>query len=212
MSAAPPSNDEAPPASPVPSDEELVARARGRDLAAFEELVARHEDRLYRAAVRLLRNDNDAREVLQEGLLSAWRRLDSFAGQSQFGSWLYRVVVNSALMMLRSRRRHPAVSVEELPPGALDEATSAEASAAGGDWSKRPDDHFQSVELKQHIQAAVDGLPEILRVVFVLRDAEGLSTEETAELLGITVPTVKTRLHRARLALRRAITEYFERN
>jgi RNA polymerase sigma-70 factor (ECF subfamily) len=212
MSAAPPTSDETPAASPAPTDDELVARARGRDLAAFEELVARHEDRLYRAAVRLLRNDNDAREVLQEGLLSAWRRLDSFQGQSQFGSWLYRVVVNSALMLLRSRRRHPAVSVEDLPPGTLDEATGDDASGAGGDWSKRPDEHFQSAELKQHIQAAVDGLPEILRVVFVLRDAEGLSTEETAELLGITVPTVKTRLHRARLALRRAITDYFERN
>src|SRR3954452_1729127 len=131
MSATPPPSDGASGASPVPTDDELVARARGRDLAAFEELVARHEDRLYRAAVRLLRNDNDAREVLQEGLLSAWRRLDSFQGQSQFGSWLYRVVVNSALMMLRSRRRHPAVAVEELPPGALDEAASEEASAAG---------------------------------------------------------------------------------
>src|SRR3954451_11366583 len=144
MSATPPHSDGDSGASPVPSDEELVARARARDPAAFEELVARHEDRLYRAAVRLLRNDNDAREVLQEGLLSAWRRLDSFHGQSQFGSWLYRVVVNSALMLLRSRRRHPAVSVEDLPPGTLDEATSVDGGGAGGHWSKRPGEHFQS--------------------------------------------------------------------
>jgi RNA polymerase sigma-70 factor (ECF subfamily) len=212
MSALPPTSDPPATAAPVPSDEELVERARRRDLGAFEELVARHEDRLYRAAVRLVRNDNDAREVLQEGLLSAWRRLDSFQGQSQFGSWLYRVVVNTALMLLRTRRRHPAVSVEDLPPGTLDGATSEELGGAGGDWSKRPDEQLQSAELKQHIQTAVDALPEILRVVFVLRDAEGLSTEETADILGITVPTVKTRLHRARLALRQAITDYFERN
>jgi RNA polymerase sigma-70 factor (ECF subfamily) len=212
MSAAPPIGDETSAAASVPSDDDLVARAKARDLAAFEELVSRHEDRLYRAAVRLMRNDNDAREVLQEGLLSAWQHLDGFGGQAQFGSWLYRVIVNTALMMLRSRRRHPAVSVEDLPPGTLDEVTGADVNGAGSDWSKRPDEHFQSAELKQHIQTAVDALPEILRVVFVLRDAEGLATEETAEMLGITVPTVKTRLHRARLALRRAISDYFEKN
>ena len=198
-------------AGAAPSDDELVARARARDLTAFEALVERHEDRLYRVAMRLLRNENDAREVLQDALVSAWQNLDSFAGRAQFGSWIYRVTVNAALMLLRSRRRHPTVSVEELAPGALDDAVGA-SHDPGSDWSKRPDEQLQSGELKEHIEAALDELPEILRLVFVLRDVEGLSTEETADMLGITIPTVKTRLHRARLALRGAISRYFEKS
>ena len=205
----------APTSSPLPqpSDDELVARARARDLDAFEPLIERHEDRLYRVAMRLLRNENDAREVLQDALVSAWQNLDSFAGRAQFGSWIYRVTVNAALMLLRSRRRRPTVSVEDLSPTALDEAvTAASHFEAGSDWSKRPDEQLQSDELKQHIEQALDQLPEILRLVFVLRDVEGMSTEETADILAITIPTVKTRLHRARLALREAIARYFEKS
>jgi RNA polymerase sigma-70 factor (ECF subfamily) len=214
------SQDSQPPAPPAsspaasggsPSDDELVARARARDLGAFEQLIDRHEERLYRVAMRLLRNENDAREVLQDALLSAWQNLDSFAGRAQFGSWIYRVTVNAALMLLRTRRRRPTVSVEDLAPGVLDEAIGA-SHDSGSDWSKRPDEQLQSGELKQHIEVALDHLPEILRLVFVLRDVEGMSTEETAEILDITIPTVKTRLHRARLALREAITRYFEKS
>ena len=207
----PPDPPATPAASPGPSDDELVARARAKDLGAFELLVDRHEDRLYRVAMRLLRNENDAREVLQDALVSAWQNLDSFAGRAQFGSWIYRVTVNAALMLLRSRRRRPTVSVEDLAPGVLDEAIGA-SHDAGSDWSKRPDEQLQSDELKHHIEAALDELPEILRLVFVLRDVEGLSTEETADMLAITIPTVKTRLHRARLALREAISRYFEKS
>jgi RNA polymerase sigma-70 factor, ECF subfamily len=193
------------------SDEELVARARDRDLGAFETLVERHEERLYRVAMRLLRNENDAQEVLQDALVSAWQNLGSFAGRSQFGSWVYRVTVNAALMLLRTRRRRPTVSVEEMTPTALDAAVSQSQLGSTSDWSKRPDEQLQSGELKQHVEAALDTLPEILRLVFVLRDVEGLSTEETADVLGISIPNVKTRLHRARLALRGAIGEYFEK-
>jgi RNA polymerase sigma-70 factor, ECF subfamily len=193
------------------SDEQLVGRARDRDLAAFEELVGRHEERLYRVAMRLLRNENDAREVLQDALLSAWQNLDSFAGRAQFGTWIYRVTVNGALMLLRSRRRRPTVSVEDMTAADLDEAVDENLARTGGsDWSKRPDEQLQSGELKSHIQGALDRLPEILRLVFLLRDVEGLSTEETAEMLNVTIPTVKTRLHRARLALRQTINDYFE--
>jgi len=204
-----------PPASPPlgqPSDDELVARARARDLTAFETLVDRHDERLYRVAMRLLRNESDAQEVLQDALVSAWQNLDSFAGRAQFGSWIYRVTVNAALMLLRTRRRRPTVSVEDMSPTALDEAVQDSHLQGGTDWSKRPDEQLQSGELKQHIQAALDTLPEILRLVFVLRDVEGMSTEETADLLAISIPTVKTRLHRARLALREAITRYFEQS
>ncbi len=208
----------APPESPAiagagaPSDDELVGRAQKGDLLSFETLVERHEDRLYRLAVRLLRNDNDAREVLQEAFLSAWQNLGAFAGRAQFGSWIYRVTLNAALMLLRSRKRRPTISVEDVPEGTIDQALSTGNSERGGsDWIRRPDDQLASEELKEHLQEALGQLPEILRVVFVLRDVEELSTEETAVALGITVQAVKTRLHRARLALRAAISNYFGR-
>lgn len=196
------------------TDQELVARARDRDVAAFEELLGRHEDKVYRLAVRLLRNESDAQEVLQETFLTAWRSLQSFEGRAQFSSWLYRVAVNAALMLLRSQRRHPQVALDDVEPEELGEAAANQMVAvlgAGTDWSKRPDEQLQSKELRRHLQRAADGLPESQRAVFFLRDIDGLSTEETAEALGLTVPTVKTRLHRARLALRQAITEYFQR-
>jgi RNA polymerase sigma-70 factor (ECF subfamily) len=194
------------------SDDDLVVRARAHDVAAFEELISRHEEKLYRLAMRFVRNETDAREILQETFLSAWRNLDGFQGKAQFASWIYRVAVNASLMLLRSQKRHPQIAVDEVGAEALDQAAQDTVVPAMGihdDWSKRPDDQLQSTELRQHIQAAVDGLPESQRSVFLLRDVDGLSTEETGETLGLTVPTVKTRLHRARLALRAAITRYF---
>ncbi len=200
------------PATPSGSsatDDELIARARAQDFAAFEELLGRYEDKVFRLAYRILRNETDAKEILQETFVSIWRKLDTFKGDSQFGSWVYRIATNAALMRLRSHRRHPEVSTEELPIGYLDNYGAP--VPAGENWSKRPDDELQSSELRAHIQAAVDKLPDIYRTVFVIRDVEGLSTEETAEALGISVPTVKTRLHRARIALRDAIGGYFDR-
>ncbi len=196
------------------SDDDLVARARLGDLGAFEELVGRHEEKLYRLAMRLLRSETDAREILQETFLSAWRNLGTFHGKAQFGSWLYRVAANAALMLLRSRRRHPEVAVDDIAPEVLGAAATESGATlgAGADWSKRPDEHFHSEELRRTIQAAVDRLPEPQRNVFLLRDVDDLSTEETADLLQLSVPAVKTRLHRARLALRETITEYFQRS
>ena len=192
------------------SDEELVARARGKDFAAFEELLDRYEDKVFRLAYRFVRNESEAKEILQDTFLSIWRKLDTFKGDSLFSSWLYRVAANTALMRLRSQRRHPEVSTEDLPAGFLDERR--DLPAVGENWSRRPDEQLQSDELRRHIQAAVDALPELYRTVFLIRDVEGLSTEETAELLGVSIPTVKTRLHRARLALREAITGYFNKS
>jgi RNA polymerase sigma-70 factor (ECF subfamily) len=193
------------------SDDELVARARANDVAAFEELIGRHEEKIYRLAMRFTRNETDAAEILQETFLSAWRNLSGFEGKAQFASWLYRVAVNAALMLLRSQKRHPQVAVEDVTPEALTEAArdAGPGLNAGTDWSRRPDEQFQSEELRSQIQLAVDQLPESQRSVFLMRDVDGLSTEETAELLGVSLPTVKTRLHRARLALREAITRYF---
>jgi RNA polymerase sigma-70 factor (ECF subfamily) len=198
-----------PPTNASVSDEELVARARAKDFAAFEQLLDRYEDKIFRLAYRFVRNETEAKEILQDTFLSIWRKLDTFKGDSQFGSWLYRVAANTALMRLRSQRRHPEISTEELPVGYLD--NYGQLPSVGENWSKRPDDELQSEELRRHIQTAVDALPEIYRTVFLLRDVEGLSTEETGEILAISVPTVKTRLHRARIALRDAITQYFNK-
>jgi RNA polymerase sigma-70 factor (ECF subfamily) len=205
---APPPDGHAVKGAPA-TDDELIARARAKDYAAFEELLGRYEDKVFRLAFRILRNETDAKEILQETFVSIWRKLDTFKGDSQFGSWVYRIATNAALMRLRSHRRHPEVSTEELPIGYLDNYGTP--MPAGENWSKRPDDELQSSELRKHIQAAVDALPDIYRTVFVIRDVEGLSTEETAEVLGISIPTVKTRLHRARIALRDAIGGYFDR-
>jgi RNA polymerase sigma-70 factor (ECF subfamily) len=205
--AAPPA-PAAPAAAPV-SDEELVARARAKDFGAFEQLLDRYEDKIFRLAYRFVRNETEAKEVLQDTFLSIWRKLDTFKGDSQFGSWLYRVAANTALMRLRAQRRHPEVSTEELPAGYLDNFGSLPPT--GDNWAKRPDDELHSDELRRHIQSAADALPEIYRTVFLLRDVEGMSTEETAEILDISVPTVKTRLHRARIALRDSITGYFNK-
>ena len=197
------------PETPAPTDEELVERARNKDFGAFEQLLDRYEDKIFRLAYRFVRNESEAKEVLQDTFLSIWRKLDTFKGDAQFGSWLYRVAANTALMRLRAQRRHPEVSTEELPVGYLD--NYGQLPPAGENWAKRPDDELQSDELRRHIQAAVDALPEIYRTVFLLRDVEGLSTEETGEILSISVPTVKTRLHRARIALRDTISGYFDK-
>jgi RNA polymerase sigma-70 factor (ECF subfamily) len=197
----------------VVSDDVLVERARAKDEAAFEELVGRYEDKLYRLAMRFVRNETDAQEILQEAFLSAWRNLPTFEGRAQFGSWMYRVTVNAALMLLRSRNRHPEVTVDDVEPAALNEAVaeSGQTLRGGADWSRRADEQLQSQQLRRHIQDSVDALPEGLRAVFLLRDVEEVSTEDTAEMLGLSVPAVKTRLHRARLALRVAIGRYFDK-
>lgn len=200
----------APVANGAPSDDELVEKAKAGDFPAFEQLVTRHQERVYRLALRMMGTESDAQEVVQDALLSAWRNLSKFEGKAQFGSWLYRIAANAALMMLRSRRRHPQVSMEDILIEGADDVGPDGFGGGGDDWSKRPDDQLQSTELRNAIQSAVDALPEAARTVFLVRDVEGLSTEETAEMLGLSVPAVKTRLHRARLSLREAITRYFE--
>jgi RNA polymerase sigma-70 factor, ECF subfamily len=212
MPTSPPHDSPDPPDPQTPaavSDEELVERARNKDFGAFEKLLDRYEDKIFRLAYRFVRNETEAKEVLQDTFLSIWRKLDTFKGDSQFGSWLYRVAANTALMRLRAQRRHPEISTEELPVGYLD--NFGQLPTYGENWARRPDEELQSTELRGHIQSAVDALPEIYRTVFLLRDVEGLSTEETGDILGISVPTVKTRLHRARIALRDTISGYFNK-
>lgn len=212
---APPKEAAEPIAAGAPegetADRELVARAQKGDGQAFAELVSRHQRQLYRLALRMTGSEADAQEVLQEAFLNAYQKLPNFRGEAQFSSWLYRIAANSALMRLRRKRRAP----DSLPEQPL-ELTGPRFSADGNldpaprsDWSQRADDKLLSRELGTAIDGAVKALPEDYRTVFLLKDVDGLSNEEIASALDLTVPAVKSRLHRARLALREQLGEFF---
>jgi RNA polymerase sigma-70 factor (ECF subfamily) len=187
-------------------DEDLVTRTAAGDATAFRELLERYELKLYRLALRIVHNDHDAQEIVQGVFLSTWRSLSGFEGRAQVGSWLYRITVNASLMFLRVRQRHPEIAVEDLGKGALD--GGAEFPGHGPDRPKEPDEQLQTAELRRQIQNSVDKLPDGLRAVFLVREVEGLSTAKTARELGLSQPAVKTRLYRARRALRREMKDY----
>ena len=182
----------------VDFDALLVERLRQRDDAAFEELVRTHGSRLLTVARRILRNDEDARDAVQQAFLSAFRALSEFNGQSRLSTWLHRIVVNAALMKIRSRARRPEESIEELLPRFQADGHHAERFS---DLSSSVDQLLMQRETRHRVRAAIDRLPESYRTVLMLRDIEELDTEETARALGSTTNAVKIRLHRARQAL-----------
>jgi RNA polymerase sigma-70 factor (ECF subfamily) len=191
--------------STAPPDEaDLVLALKSGDQAAFAELVDRHSATVYNLALRMMGDQHEAEEVLQETFISAFRAVDRFQGRSQLGTWLYRIAYNAALMRLR-KRRLPTTSIDE--PLQNDEGEEAPRQVV--DWRGRPDDLALTGELRDVLDAAVATLPATLRSVFVLRDIEGLSTAEVADVLGLTETNVKVRLHRARLALRERLSSYF---
>lgn len=181
----------------------LVTAAQAGEASAFEALVTRYEKRLYRLAWNITQNQSDAEDVVQDAFMNAFRHLGSFQGNSRFYTWLVRITVNQALMKLRKRRPR------EVP---LDEPLETEDSSASReieDWGPTPEERFEQSELNRILTGAIAELDFRLRVVFQLRDVEGLSTEQTAEVLGLTIPATKTRLLRARLKLRDKLQEYF---
>jgi len=180
-------------------DAALVERSRGADVEAFEELVRRWSERVWRLALRITGNAADAEEVLQETFLSAYTKLGTFRGQSAFGSWLYRIAANRALMLLRTKRTRSEVDLEEVLP-AFDENGKISNPATPLVWDQGDPVHRKRVAAA--LEAALVELPDTYRVVFLLRDVEGLDTADVAEALELSVPAVKTRLHRARLFLR----------
>ena len=185
----------------------LVEAARKGDLAAFEELVRRYERNVFRIANHITQNREDAEDVVQDAFLKAYRNLKNFQGQSKFYTWLVRIAVNEALMRLRKRRTGAGRTVsldEEVDTG---EDTIPRDVA---DWSPNPEQLYNQAELTEILDRTIQGLPSGFRTVFVLRDVEGLSTEETAEALGLSVPAVKSRLLRARLQLRERLTKHFK--
>jgi RNA polymerase sigma-70 factor (ECF subfamily) len=192
------------------SDWTLVERARARDGVAFGELIARHEDKLSRLTTRFFTADMDRQEVLQAALVSVWRKLPTFEGRAGFGSWIYRVTTNAALMHLRGQRRRPEIAVADLETLSTSEARNSYGAIVGGcsGWAQRPDESLQSQELRTRLQHAVDALPEILRTVFLLRHVDGLSTDDTAQALELSTVAVRARLHRARATLRETMSDY----
>src|SRR5271156_2266287 len=187
------------PRTPLPStvvkDDEgsLVAAAKGGDITAFETLVGRYERKIFRLAQNITQNKEDAEDVMQEAFLKSYQHLGEFQGNSRFYTWLVRIAVNQALMKLRKRRPNQ-VSLD----GEVE------------DWGPSPEERYKQAELGTILSSTIAELEPAFRIVFQLRDIEELSTEETAEALGLSIPAVKSRLLRARLKLRQKLNRYFK--
>ena len=184
----------------------LVTQARQGDSAAFGELAERYERKIFRLAQNITQNREDAEDVLQETFMKAYEHLPDFEGNSKFYTWVVRIAVNEALMKLRKRKSDRTVPLDE--PMDLGEETVEREIAV---WEDNPEQRYSREEMQQILNDAVDTLKPDFRTVFALRDIEELSTEETAEALGISIPAVKSRLLRARLALREKLTRQFKR-
>ena len=184
-------------------DVELVHAAKAGNLAAFDELVKRYDRQLFRVALHITRNREDAQDAVQEAFLKAYEHLALFEEKSKFSTWLVRIAINQALMKLRRQRLATMVSIDEEP---LEDGLPHEIA----DWRDDPEKQYKASELRAILTQALDKLSHNLRIVFVLRDMEGLSVEETANVLALSVAAVKTRLLRARLQLRASLTRYFE--
>lgn len=180
----------------------LLERLQAGDADAFDAWVRESTPRLIAVTRRILGSEDDARDAVQEAFISAFRSLDRFEGQSRLSTWLHRIAVNAALMRLRSRRRKPETPIEELLPGFLEDGHFEDQPAP---WRASADDLLGRDEVRRSVREAIDRLPDGHRTVLVLRDIEELDTAEVAGLLEITPGAVKTRLHRARAALRELI-------
>lgn len=187
----------------ITEEAQLLARLKANDKGAFAELVEEHSSNIYNLALKMMGDSAEAEEVLQETFLQAVRYIKRFRGQAKLGTWLYRIATNQALMKLR-KKQPASVSLDD-----TDDGLSIESFLPLADWSSRPEAELLSQEAHGKMEAAIRSLPETLRVVFVLRDIEGLSTAETAEALDLTESAVKSRLLRARLSLRSELAEYF---
>src|SRR6202789_245620 len=193
-------------AEPAGDELTLVHAAKAGDISAFEELVRRYDRNVFRIAQHITQNREDAEDVVQDAFLKAYQNLANFQEQSKFYTWLVRIAVNEALMRLRRRRPERMVSLGE---DVKTEGDSLPREVA--DWSPNPEQQYNQAELREILTRTIQGLPASFRTVFVLRDVEGLSTEETAEALDLSIPAVKSRLLRARLQLRERLSRFFQR-
>jgi RNA polymerase sigma-70 factor (ECF subfamily) len=186
-------------------ERELLARLRAGDAAAFEHVVYAYSGRMLAVSRRLLSNEEDAHDAVQDAFISAFKSIDRFEGGARLSTWLHRIVVNAALMKRRSRQRKAEQSIEPLLPKFLDDGHQA---SPAGEW-RVPDSPAEREETRLFVRGCIEQLPESYQVVLKLRDFEGLDTQETADVLGIEANAVKVRLHRARQALRTLLDARF---
>jgi RNA polymerase sigma-70 factor (ECF subfamily) len=202
-----PSNPHRLPSTVAREDEHLlVAAAKAGEASAFEELVNRYERKIFRLTMNITRNREDAEDAMQDAFMKAYSHLDRFQEDSRFYTWLVRIAANEALMRLRKRRPNQ-FSLDE-PIEGEDDFIPQQIE----DWGPNPEQRFAQTEMRDILRGVIEELPPDFRIVFLLRDVEGLSTEETAETVGISEAAVKSRLLRARLKLRQKLDTRFRQN
>ncbi|MBN1962782.1 MAG: sigma-70 family RNA polymerase sigma factor [Deltaproteobacteria bacterium] len=191
------------------SDLELILAAQAGNYHSFEELVRRYHSRVFRLAYGMIKNKHDTQEAVQDTFLNIFRSLAKFRQNSTPGSWIFRIATNSALMRLRTKKRKPLTSIENIPDKTL--TSSNKSLWAVPYWTQQPDEKLLSLELAHHLQDAITRLPEKYRLVLLLRDVEGLDNEQVAQVLNLSIPTIKSRLHRSRLFVRDELERYFNK-
>ncbi len=195
-------------ASEIQQDDKVLLEAlREGNPEAVEALFDRYHGKIYNLAMSIVKNESDAEEAVQDVFLTVVQKAHTFKGNSALYSWIYRICVNTCLMRLRGKRRHETVSIEDFMPVFTEDGMHASLI---DDWSKEVERKALDRELGEVIRKSTENLSEKYRVVFVLSDVEGLSNEETAKILGLSVPAVKSRLHRARLYLREQLSNYMK--
>ena len=187
------------------SDLELIKRFTNGCTFSFETIVSRYETKVHNLAMRLTRNSEDAEEVLQDVFVTVYRKISGFEGKAKFSSWLYRITVNASFMKLRKRKQDKSVSLDDMLPHLQNKAIT-QRNAFGA----RCDSLAMNNEIKDALEGAIEKLPEEYRAVFVLRDIDGLSNKEVGEILNLSIPAVKSRLHRSRLMLRKKLKRFYE--
>ena len=192
-------------------DRQLIARLQAGDEAAVQELADRYRPRISQLALRYMKNREDAEEVTQDVLMKVYRKVGAFRGDSALSSWIYRITFNTAMSRLRTNRAERAAEAERERMIAAEKAATTEeprASREPADWSRMPDEELLKLQLRNAVALAIDGLPEIYRAPVVLRDIEGLTTEEASTRLKVKDQTLKSRLHRGRLMLRERLQAF----
>jgi RNA polymerase sigma-70 factor (ECF subfamily) len=183
----------------------LVERLKHNSTEAFEELVATYARRLYSVSMRILRNPQDAEDAVQETFLKAFQTIEDFREESSLYTWLYRIVCNQSLMKLRQQRQHPVIPIEPYLPS----FERGQHSDQIQDWNRAPDFAVRSQELAEFLEKCIQELPEDYRLAYILKDVEKLSEDHVCQILGVTKPAMKNRVHSARLVIRKRIEDHF---
>lgn len=186
-------------------DNDLIERFKKGCTFSYEELINRYETKAHNLAMRLTRNAEDAEEVLQDVFVTVYRKIDGFEGKAKFSSWLYRITVNAAFMKLRKRKQDQSVSLDDMLPHLQNKAITQKNA-----FGAHSDALALNNEIREALESSIQKLPDEYRAVFVLRDIDGLSNKEVGEILSLSIPAVKSRLHRSRLMLRKRLRRFYE--